>query len=211
MATARLDQPEEPQSTGVRELGAQQPAAGLKVGAKLRQARKVRRLKLKELADRIGASESLISKIENERVIPSLQTLHKLVSELGISIGALFSGDVPSQIVFRQGTRPILNVDSTGRLHGKGIRIESLALNHELLYPSIHIVAPGGETGGAITHEGEEVGYVLQGRLRITIDGKEYLLEQGDSFLFRSELPHGYRNDGDIEAKILWVNTPSTF
>jgi quercetin dioxygenase-like cupin family protein len=47
--------------------------------------------------------------------------------------------------------------------------------------------------------------------LRITIDGKEYLLEQGDSFLFRSELPHGYRNDGDIEAKILWVNTPSTF
>lgn len=78
-------------------------------------------------------------------MIPSLQTLHKIVSELGISIGALFSGNLPSQIVFRQGTRPILNVDSTGRMHGKGIKIESLATNHELLYPSIHVVAPGGE------------------------------------------------------------------
>jgi len=185
---------------------------GLKIGLKLRQARKARRLTLKELADRIGASESLLSKIENERVIPSLQTLHKIVSELGISIGALFSADAPSeQIVFRKGQRPILSMDTVGRGQGRGIRIESLALSHELLYPSIHIVAPGGETGGTINHVGEEVGYVLEGELHMTIDGKEYVLRQGDSFFFRSELAHGYRNEGDSEARILWVNTPSTF
>jgi len=186
---------------------------GLKIGLKLRQARKARRLKLKELADTIGTSESLISKIENGRVIPSLQTLHKIVSELGISIGALFSAEAPGeQIVFRRGERPVLSVDTAGRNHrGTGIKIESLAINHELLYPSIHIVAPGGETGGTITHVGEEVGYVLEGELHMTIDGKEYLLQEGDSFFFRSELPHGYRNQGDTEARILWVNSPSTF
>jgi transcriptional regulator with XRE-family HTH domain len=187
--------------------------SGLKVGLKLRQARKARRLKLRELADRIGVSESLLSKIENERIIPSLQTLHKLVSELGISIGVLFSDEAPldQQVVFRRGERPILNVDTIGRNAGKGIRIESLAVRHELLYPSIHIVAPGGDTGGMITHVGEEVGYVLEGELLISIDGNEYLLRPGDSFFFRSELPHGYRNPGLQEARILWVNTPSTF
>ena len=193
------------------EAAAQSPSK-LKIGAKLRQARKARRLTLKELADRIGSSESLISKIENERVIPSLQTLHKVVSELGISIGALFAADSPDdQVVFRKGERNILSVDTIGRNEGKGIKIESLAVNHELLYPSIHIVAPGGDSGGVITHVGEEVGYVLEGELHMTIDGKEYVLEKGDSFFFRSELPHGYRNTGKHEARILWVNTPSTF
>jgi transcriptional regulator with XRE-family HTH domain len=186
--------------------------AGLKIGLKLRQARKARRLKLKDLAERIGASESLISKIENERVIPSLQTLHKMVSELGISIGALFSAEGPNdQVVFRKGERPVLSVDTIGRNAGKGIKIESLALDHELLYPSIHIVAPGGDTGGTIVHVGEEVGYVLEGELHMTIGGNEYVLRQGDSFFFRSELPHGYKNLGSQEARILWVNTPSTF
>lgn len=185
---------------------------GPRIGLKLRQARKARRLKLKELADRIGASESLISKIENERAIPSLQTLHKIVSELGISIGELFAAEAPSdQLVFRRGERPVLSVDTIGRQTGKGIKIESLAVNHELLYPSIHIVAAGGESGGTISHVGEEVGYVLEGELHMTIDGKEYLLQKGDSFFFRSELPHGYRNEGSVEARILWVNTPVTF
>jgi transcriptional regulator with XRE-family HTH domain len=185
---------------------------GLKIGLKLRQARKARRLTLKELADRIGASESLLSKIENERVIPSLQTLHKIVSELGTSIGALFSADAPGdQVVFRRGERPVLSVDTIGRNAGQGIRIESLALSHELLYPSIHIVAPGGDTGGTITHVGEEVGYVLEGEVHMVIGDKEYHLQQGDSFFFRSETPHGYRNQGTQEARILWVNTPSTF
>ena len=36
-------------------------------------------------------------------------------------------------------------------------------------------------------------------------------LKAGDSFFFRSELPHSYRNPGDIEARVLWVNTPPTF
>jgi transcriptional regulator with XRE-family HTH domain len=184
----------------------------LNIGAKLRQARKAHRLTLKELADRIGSSESLISKIENERVIPSLQTLHKIVSELGISIGALFAVDSPGdQVVFRKGERHILSVDTIGRNAGKGIKIESLAVNHELLYASIHIVAPGGDSGGEIRHVGEEVGYVLEGELHMTIGTDDYLLKKGDSFFFRSELPHGYRNNGKSEARILWVNTPSTF
>jgi mannose-6-phosphate isomerase-like protein (cupin superfamily) len=60
-------------------------------------------------------------------------------------------------------------------------------------------------------HEGEEVGYVLSGVLELTVSGVEYLLYDGDSFVYRSEEPHSYRNPGEVTTRVLWVSTPPTF
>ena len=183
-----------------------------RMGAKIRHARKARMLRLSELAEVVGCSESLLSKIENSRARPSLQMLHKIVSSLDITIASLFSdGGTPSDIVLRQGHRPILDIRALRE--GKGIRIESLLADpaNKLLYGSIHIVEPGGTTEGTIQHEGEELGYVIQGRLELTVDGKTYYMKKGDSFFFPSHLPHGYRNPGTTQTRIIWVNTPSTF
>lgn len=184
----------------------------LHIGVRLRQARKARRLRLWELADRVGCSESLISKIENDRITPSLQMLHKIVTELGTSIGALFSeSGSDGNFVSREGSRPIVSVDAIGLQDGRGIRLECLVQNGQLLYGSIHIVDPGGDSGGSIAHVGEEVGYVLDGDVEMTIGDRSYRLKAGDSFFFPSETPHSYRNPGSSVARILWVNTPSTF
>jgi mannose-6-phosphate isomerase-like protein (cupin superfamily) len=43
------------------------------------------------------------------------------------------------------------------------------------------------------------------------LDGSTFLLGEGDSFTFRSERAHGYRNVGPGRARILFVNTPPTF
>lgn len=199
------------------QLDSTSPAAGagtseLRVGKKLKAARKARRLSMRDLANRVGCSESLISKIENDRVFPSLPMLHKIAAELGTSIGKMFAdAGSDGDYVARKGKRPIISLDAIGRDAGVGIQLEGVALNGELLYGSIHIVDAGGSSGGFITHVGEEVGYVLEGRIEITLDGKVYLLEEGDSIFFPSELPHGYRNPGDTVARILWINTPPTF
>ena len=75
----------------------------------------------------------------------------------------------------------------------------------------IHIVEPGGSTHGTIQHDGEEIGYVIQGEFELTVDGETFSLKKGDSFFFSSRLPHGYRNPGKTQSRIVWVNTPSTF
>jgi uncharacterized cupin superfamily protein len=72
-------------------------------------------------------------------------------------------------------------------------------------------VAPKGSSDGCIEHEGEEMGFILEGRLELIVDNSTYLLEEGDAFFFKSSLPHGYRNPGSIETKVLWVNTPPSF
>ena len=184
----------------------------LRVGQKLKAARKSRRLSLRALAERVGCSESLISKIENDHVFPSLPTLHKLAAELGTTIGKLFSEtSAEEDFVSRRGHRPILDLTAIGRDAGVGIKLEGVVLNGQLLYGSIHIVDAGGNSGGSIEHVGEEVAYMLEGQIEITLAGKAYLLNEGDSIYFPSEIPHRYRNPGNTVAKILWINTPPTF
>jgi quercetin dioxygenase-like cupin family protein len=114
----------------------------------------------------------------------------------------------------RKGTRRTI---TTGHPERKGknaaVSIEWLVpyARAKLLSASIHMIGAGGGSHGAISHKGEEMGYVLKGRFEIEVSRKTFLLDPGDSFFFPSEMPHGYRNPGDTETWVLWVNTPPTF
>lgn len=218
----RLDpsQPEEsPKTADARlpdgdERGMPRSFDDLQIGAKLRHARKIQGLRLKDLAEKVGCSESMLSKVENEQVKPSLKILHALASELQTSIGALFSGvNDDDRVVMRRSERPIIHTNAIGRPESAGVKLECLVPDpaNRLLYGSIHIVEPGGGSEGFIEHKGEEIGYLLEGELELTVDGETYHLYQGDSFFFRSNLPHGYRNPGKVTTRVIWVNTPPTF
>lgn len=188
------------------------PEDGPRIGLRIRHLRKVKGLRLKELADLVGCSESMISKIENDKVNPSLTMLHRLVGVLEANIGFVFGAPRPGeQVVARAGERPVIHLDALR--HGDGITLERLipyAEDH-LLQANLHIVEPGGRSDGTIAHRGEELGYLLEGELELTVDGQVYRLGAGDSFHFRSDLAHGYRNCGTGPAKVIWVNTPPTF
>lgn len=182
-----------------------------RIGAKVKHGRMVRGITLKQLAEEAGCSESLLSKIENNKAMPSFGTLHRIAVALGTNVGVLFSaGGEGAQIVSRAGERPIIVTDQLRT--GKGVQLERLIpySREYLLQSNIHLIAPGGRTD-AISHAGEEIGYVLEGEIELTIDGNRYCAKAGDSFHFRSELPHAYRNIGTKPARVLWVNTPPTF
>ncbi|MEX6508961.1 cupin domain-containing protein [Jiella sp. M17.18] len=182
------------------------------LGTRLRLARKTRGLTLKALAAAAGCSESLLSKIENGKVFPSLPMLHRLVAVLETNIGWMFEEvDGEEGIVFRAGTRPRITLDPLRQ--GEGISLERIvpySAGH-LLQCNIHHIEPGGESAGPIEHTGEEVGYVISGEIELFVGQRCFRLSVGDSFVFRSELPHHYRNVGPATASIFWVNTPPTF
>jgi transcriptional regulator with XRE-family HTH domain len=182
------------------------------VGRKLRHMRNLHNLSLKQLAAAVGCSESMLSKVETGRVNPTLTMLRKLVDALGINIAFLFEPqDEDAAIVHRAGERQVIGVGQSRR--GAGIMLERLppAAPQNVLEANIHIVNPGGSTDGAFSHVGEEIGFVLEGTFTLTVEGVTHVLAPGDSFAFRSERPHEYRNDGDTVARVLWVNTPPTF
>lgn len=182
------------------------------VGSRLRHARLTKRLRLLDIASRVGCSESMLSKIECGKATPSLGMLHRVAAALETSIAELFNAsDVQEFVLYRARERPSVTIGDN--LPGGGIRLERLVPYSpgRALEGNIHVVLPGATFGGAIKHEGEEVGYVVSGSLELTVSERIHHLEQGDSFFFRSDLPHSYRNLGEIPAVVVWINTPPTF
>ena len=184
----------------------------LRVGLKMKHTRLLKGLTLKQLADAAGCSESLLSKIETGRANPSLKMIHRVASALGMPVAGLFLQDAgPYNVVLRKGERPVIEMDQVRQ--GNGIQLEALipSAGRHLLTGYINHIDPGGGSDGDLVHEGEEFGYVLEGQIELTVDHKAYLLKAGDSFNFRSDKPHSYRNTGHGTARILWINTPPTF
>src|SRR5688572_18190471 len=144
----------------------------IRIGGRLRHARLMKGMNLKAVAAGVGCSESFISKLENDKVQPSLAVLHKLVALLGINVTAIFSngasGDGPL-FVMKSGQRP--TISTRLRQKADGVVLEQVVpqTRNALLQVNIHQVVPGGSSHGLITHVGEEMGYVLEGMLDLTV------------------------------------------
>ena len=86
-----------------------------RLSARLRQARQLRGMTLKVLADAASCSESLLSKIENAKAYPSLPMLNRLVQALGMSMGWLFDDrDGKEPIIFRATSRAAAEIAASG-------------------------------------------------------------------------------------------------
>ena len=198
--------------TPARKRAAAPATAPMAIGARLRHARLVKNLLIKELAQRVGVSISLISKYENDKLLPPLTVLHSLVTELETNIGALFEPNWTGvEHIGRAGARP--RILAGGDDDAAGVMLERIVPHGKghLLQGNIHIVAPGGGSMGPMRHVGDEVGYVLEGRLSLSIADQLHELGPGDSFAFPSDLAHTYRNPGLDVTRVLWINTPPTF
>jgi transcriptional regulator with XRE-family HTH domain len=181
----------------------------LQIGARLRHARLLTGTRMRELADTVGCAESMVSKIESGKVVPSLPMLQRLVEALGRDLASFFGSDPNSPAtVMRAGTRAVTHTDPIRP--GQRISYERLVpfAAGNLLEGNIHIVEADGVKHDPITHQGETLGYVLEGQLELTVEASTYSLSAGDSFFFKNHLTNSYVNKGKVAARVLWVNTP---
>ena len=181
----------------------------LQIGGRLRHARLLSGILMRELAAKVGCTESMISKIESGHVVPSLPMLQRLVAALDRDLSSFFGSDPNAPgIVLRDGERQVAATDPIR----KGTRVSYERLvpfgAGNLLEGNIHVIESGGAKTDPITHQGETLGYVITGELELTIEGKAYTLRAGDSFFFKNHLTNSYRNTGPVAARVLWVNTP---
>lgn len=164
---------------------------------------------MRDLALAVGCNESMISKIEGGKVMPSLIMLNRIVVALDRDMASFFGLEIDEhKLVQTQADR--LKVDGDALRGGKGVSYERLVpiAAGNLLEANIHVIQPGGEKSDRITHQGESVGYLIEGEIEIVIDGTTYKMTAGDSFFFKAYLSNSYRNIGSTVARIVWVNTP---
>jgi DNA-binding transcriptional MerR regulator/quercetin dioxygenase-like cupin family protein len=174
------------------------------IGAHLRQLRAKKGLSLAQVASAVGVSVGFLSALERSQMSGSVGTLRKLARFYKTNILEFYDANGTNSRRVRPAERKVLEA-------GAGVRMELLAWGNTVMEPHLFRIAPEAGSGESYTHEGEEFIYVLRGDLEITVEGEEYRLKPGDSFYFESAAPHRWKNPGNKETLLLWVNTPPTF
>lgn len=191
------------------------------MGEHLREARRSRRLSLRELAERLGVSPSLISQIETGRANPSVSTLYAIAGELDVSLDELLFEDrrsfgnsaVPTRPDAQPGVmgsnRPVQRADDRHQIRlASGVLWDRLTTQSE---PGVEFLHVTYEVGGASSpedayqrHAGHEWGYVVRGTLEVRIGFDVFVLAPGDAISIDSSIPHRLANIGEVPVEAVW-------
>lgn len=172
---------------------------------RLRQMRRQSRLSLEDLQGKTGLSKSYLSKIERGLKVPSIAATLKLAKALGVPVGHLFgeTTDEAAICVVRRHERRA--VSRRGAAHGYGY--EALAYKRSVKRMDAFIMRPPRrfEDDTLFEHEGEELIFVLRGRVEVVFAGRTVVLDAGDSLYFDGHLLHRSRSLGRARAETLVV------
>lgn len=161
----------------------------MKIGDSIRKIRLHSGLTQQEVADRCELTKSMISKIENNNVVPAVGTLQRIARALNVRVGALL--DSQESNTARMTMNPFANIDRFTRTT-KGYHIFSPSNYPGQNMQPILIYARKGELRAhEVVHQGEEYIHVLEGEMVFTVGSEQFLLRQGDSLYFDGMQKHG--------------------
>ena len=162
------------------------------VGLRIKNLREKKGLSIKEVANLTGFDSQRLEDIEDGKIQPQLGTVMKLSRALDSALGRLVSG-VGSQLysITRKNERKKIS-RSTSQKEQKDIySYMSLAPEVQGRHMEALIVQLEENPDKEISvHNGEEFIYVLEGVAELSIGGKTYDLEPGDSVYYLSTTPH---------------------
>ena len=176
-----------------------------KIGATLKDLRRSAGLSQKKLAQAANLSATLLSRIENGIVMPSIPTLYVLSSALKVNIGYFFQDEDHERgyVVSLKGKRK-------QTVSERGYLAELLArgMENPFMEPAIlELKDKGkGEKETLAIHDGQEFMYVLEGKMELILGARRFLLKAGDAAYWNGNIPHTGMSVGKKRARTLNVH-----
>jgi transcriptional regulator with XRE-family HTH domain len=182
----------------------------LDVGASLKKVRMAHNLSQRELAKIAGVTNSTISMIEKNSVSPSISSLKKVLNGIPISLVDFFAEETEAeqghQVVYSpEELMDIGSGDVNMNLVGKAFPCRQMTFLIET-YP------PAADTGTEmLENDAEEGGYIIEGKIELTVGSEVFILKANDSYYFDNNKPHRFRNPFNKLCKIVSATTPANF
>ena len=177
----------------------------MELGLKLRDMRQKINLTQEELADRCELTKGYISQLENDLTSPSIATLVDILNALGSNLSDFFHEESEAKIVFSN--NEYIEKEADGML----FRWLIPNAQKNMMEPVLVELEAGAQTSPDFPHDGEEFGYVLEGRIAIVRGERSCIAKKGESFYFTADKEHTIINKGKGKAKFIWVSTPPNF
>lgn len=179
------------------------------VGDDVRALRKTRAMTIAELSLALGRSVGWLSQVERGQTEPAIADLKKIARLFGIPVSFFFRNEAAPDRergrIVRASSRAVLGSNEDG-------------LTEELLSPDLSgdfemvrsVFAPGAKSEAFPARAAQDGGYLVSGKLTLTIDGETYELKAGDSFGFQNQ-PYHWENPGDEPCVVVWVISPPIY
>lgn len=179
----------------------------INLGLRIKELRTKQGLSQKELANLVGVTPSTISQVESNSIYPSLQALFKMAEILSVDISSFFQKitDLKNQVVFssREGVNTAFPDLPKGCITGK--LLTPIDFDSKAEAYIIEILPKKSLPSHFFIHKGNEIGYVLSGKLQTQINNAVHTANEGDIIYLTSEMPSQWKNPGTKTTKLLWI------
>lgn len=177
------------------------------LGKRLKEFRTKRGLSQTELAKLVGVTPSTISQVESNLIYPSLPALLKMAEVLAVELSSFFteSVDMTNRMIFPEGEAVDIKLPSLpeGNINAKLLTPVDFKPKAE---PYLLEIQPKKSLPAHFfIHKGEEIGYLLSGKLQLKLEKSVYNVRSGDVIYFTSEVPSQWKNPGPSTARLLWI------
>ncbi|WP_026479444.1 helix-turn-helix domain-containing protein [Ahrensia sp. 13_GOM-1096m] len=172
------------------------------LGPSIRKRRKLMKMTLQDLCDKSGVSVGYLSQVERDNATPSLGSLAQIADALDVGLEYFITTPKPADGLTRKGQRVQFSLTDSSLMY------ESLSAGFpgsELSSYILHV--PAGYASETVSHEGEEIIYVLEGEIDQTLDGQTVRMREGDSMNYSGHIAHSWTNPTEKKARILWTGT----
>jgi transcriptional regulator with XRE-family HTH domain len=197
----------EPDADGAATRAVERSIATYNIGEKLRKLRLKKKISLVDLGKHTGLSPSMLSQLENGKLVPTLPTLTRIAMVFDVGLEHFFTDRSKLKLfaIVRAGER--MRFPERAGVPDPAYYFECLAFSvqEKAMQAYLATFQPRHQPSQEHYHEGSEFIFVMEGTLGIHIHGEEHVLKAGDSVYFDSSEPHSYR--GLEEAAVAVVVT----
>jgi len=181
------------------------PTNAVRIGSRLRAARKAHGYTLDQLASAAGLTKGFLSRVERDETSLSVASLLTLCEVMSIDVGSLFSA--PDVALVRRNEAPAINLGGTGVT--ERLMTPRGQSGMQLIHSSIEPEGHGGSDLYTINCEAETV-YVLKGTLEMVFSDRTQRLTAGDALTFSGGEPHTWVNPSSSRgSEVVWVLVPA--
>jgi len=173
----------------MKEVLLEEKINNLNIGDRIKMLRIAQNRTVQEIAEASELSKSMISKIENNKAVPSVAALVKIAKALGTTISSMLEQDGWVNAIVTTKKKALENVTSTDK--GYSIYPYASEYHEKKMQPFLFIAKKGEVVPHEVSHEGEEFIYIIKGQMKMQVGDVFHVLNSGDSLYFNSALKHG--------------------
>ncbi|OGR23178.1 MAG: hypothetical protein A2277_05470 [Desulfobacterales bacterium RIFOXYA12_FULL_46_15] len=179
-----------------------------KVSQKIRELRMLKGLDQQTLAQRAGLARSYITLIESGKKTAAVSTLALIADALGVVVGEFFE-DTETFRSPKIAVNRNIEVQPSSKKTSYGYTYTPLSREKKkkIMDPFFVRLEPNSKQKYDFVHKGEEFDYIIQGKLKLSYEGEEIILEPGDSVSFDASVPHRLEVIGDETVYMLSMNS----